>query len=78
MGKLGFGDQSTQHIKWSVLKIKIRSIYNTSPSQNVTLFLKQIEFKKKWKIIELISIFDYLAITVNYKLYKNEIFMIYD
>lgn len=30
------------------------------------------------KIIELISIFDYLANTVNFKLYKNEIFMIYD
>ena len=46
-GTFGYGDQSSSHIEqlWSVLKTLFRRIYVTVPSENFTLFLREIEFR---------------------------------
>ena len=59
-----------------VLKTLFRRIYVTIPSENFTLFLREIEFRylitnknDNEKLKELLEVFDYINSTVNFNLY---------
>ena len=77
-GIFGYGDESSSHMEqlWSVLKTLFRRIYVTIPSENFTLFLREIEIRylitnknDNEKLKELLEVFDYINSTVNFNLY---------
>ena len=86
-GQFGFGDESTSHIEnlWSVFKQKMKKIYNIRPSQNITLFIREIEFRltisnlnDNSKIKELFSILSYIDNNTGFKLYPLDDFKIFE
>ena len=77
----GYGAESTSHVEsvWGELKQKFRSFYVAVKSDNFILFAKEMEFRKKVAqknkdeiIKKLQFIFNHIAITVKYDLFKKE------
>ena len=81
-GNFGLGINSTSHIEglWGTLKQKIKSIYNSIPSTNFILYLREAEIRyilsklnsgKKEKYI--MDLLEYLYNTCDYKFYDIKI-----
>ena len=81
-GNFGLGNNSTSHIEglWGTLKQKIKSIYNSIPSTNFILYLREAEIRyihsklnsgKKEKYI--MDLLEYLYNTCDYKFYDIKI-----
>lgn len=68
-GIFGLGTQSTAHIEglWSILKGKIKSTYNVTPTKNIIHFIREADFKFKNRekiyidiLKEFFSCYDYI------------------
>ena len=77
----GYGAESTSHVKsiWGDLKQKLHSFYVAVKSDTFILFAKEMEFRKKISqrnnndiIKKLQFIFNHIASTVKYDLFKKE------
>ena len=77
----GYGAESNSHVEsvWGDLKQKLHAFYVSVKSDNFILFAKEMEFRKKVSQIshndiikKLQFIFNHIASTVNYDLFKKK------